>query len=1006
MRVAGCFYKINRLAGLLLFVAAMLSSAGQAFAAYNINISGNPSAGGSWSGTSPDVWTASGAGANVSVAEIRARLNGGTGVTISTAGAGSDAGNININAATAWSAGTLTLTAHNDININAVMSASNTAGLAMNYGWNGNTGTPTYGNQGGLKVGFAPGEANGFAGKVDFPGSGILAINGDIYTVIKSVIELQLIFGTLTGKFILGTDINASETSTWNGGAGFLPIGDNSTTSDVSRFTGVFDGLGHTINGLFINRPSTDNVGLFGYCNNAILRNVGIVGGNVSGQYNVGSLIGSGISCVVSNSYNSAVVSGNSYIGGLAGSIVGSISNSYNSGAVSGSFLEVGGLVGESNAKIINSYSTGTVDGSSIVVGGLVGNNNAAVINSYAIGSVNGALGYFGGLVGYNDSGGSITSSYAAGAVSVESNTGGLVGSAYDTSVINITNSFWNKTINSALLDIGLGLPKTTSELKQLTTFASAGWDIDTLDGTGKIWRITEGQTYPLLRTFIPPQSVAASTAATAITTSGATLNGTVNALYADATVSFQYGLTTAYGTSAAATPATVIVGSGNTAVSAAISGLTPGQTYHCRVVATNSAGTVYGNDVVFTVLQLTQTISGFSLPSTATYGNGPITLAASASSGLPVSFSVISGPGTISGNQLTITGVGTISLQASQSGNLSYIAASNVTASIVVGKATAAIALSNLNQTYNGSAKPVTVTTTPAGLGINVTYDGSATAPTAVGTYPVVATISDSNYQGTISGSLVITKATAPITLGNLSQTYNGSPKAVTVTTTPAALFTVITYNGSPTVPTEIGSYAVTATISDINYQGTVSGTLVINTPTLTVAVTANGAQPSGTGGTITSSPAGISCANSAGGTLVTCAGSFAGTVNLYATPYALSTFGGWGGGNCSGLGACSVTMTGDKTVTATFNQATLLHIGGTPYATLQAAYNAVTAGAVIQLLDNSVAGTLNANKNVAVSLKGGYDTGYANNTGTTTLTAPLTIGLGSVVIDRIVIK
>jgi len=97
---------------------------------------------------------------------------------------------------------------------------------------------------------------------------------------------------------------------------------------------------------------------------------------------------------------------------------------------------------------------------------------------------------------------------------------------------------------------------------------------------------------------------------------------------------------------------------------------------------------------------------------------------------------------------------------------------------------------------------------------------------------------------------------------------------------------------------------------------------------------------------------------------------------------------------------------MTGNRSVTATFNQATLLHIGGTEYGSLQAAYDAASAGAVIQLLDGSQAGVLNAGRNVYVTLKGGYDSAYNANNGATTLTAPLTIGQGTVVVEKIEIR
>jgi hypothetical protein len=88
--------------------------------------------------------------------------------------------------------------------------------------------------------------------------------------------------------------------------------------------------------------------------------------------------------------------------------------------------------------------------------------------------------------------------------------------------------------------------------------------------------------------------------AATGISTTGAMLNGTVNANYLSTTVSFNWGLTTAYGNTVAATPATVS-GSTPTPVLTTLSGLSPGTTYHFRATGTNAAGTTNGNDLTFT---------------------------------------------------------------------------------------------------------------------------------------------------------------------------------------------------------------------------------------------------------------------------------------------------------------------------------------------------------------------------------------------------------------------
>src|SRR2546428_12957634 len=146
----------------------------------------------------------------------------------------------------------------------------------------------------------------------------------------------------------------------------------------------------------------------------------------------------------------------------------------------------------------------------------------------------------------------------------------------------------------------------------------------------------------------------------------------------------------------------------------------------------------------------------------------------------------------------------------------------------------------SDLTQTYNGSPKPATATTSPNNLtGVSITYDGSATAPTNAGSYAVVASLTNPNYTASnVTGTLAINKATATITLSNLTQTYDGSPKSVTVVTSPAGLSVSVTYNGSTTIPVNAGSYSVVAAINDSNYQGSTSGTLVINKATATLSL------------------------------------------------------------------------------------------------------------------------------------------------------------------------
>jgi hypothetical protein len=154
-----------------------------------------------------------------------------------------------------------------------------------------------------------------------------------------------------------------------------------------------------------------------------------------------------------------------------------------------------------------------------------------------------------------------------------------------------------------------------------------------------------------------------------------------------------------------------------------------------------------------------------------------------------------------------------------------------------------AKVTLSGLAQTYTDSPESVTATTIPSGLSVSITYSSStypssSTAPTAVGTYAVVATITSAGYTGSAKGTLVISKGTATVTLGDLSATYNGSTHAATATTNPSGLTVSLTYNGSATAPTNVGSYKVVGTVSVLDYTGSATGTLTIAKAAASVTV------------------------------------------------------------------------------------------------------------------------------------------------------------------------
>ena len=194
----------------------------------------------------------------------------------------------------------------------------------------------------------------------------------------------------------------------WNNGAGWVPIGDSS--SSFSSFAAIFEGNGRTITNLFIDSSGND-IGLFGETrSSAVIRNLEMVSVQVTGTDNVGGLVGSN-GGGVSGCFATGKVSGDDDVGGLVGANLddGSVSASYSTAQVTGDD-RIGGLAGSNSGEVTAAYATGRVVGDS-EAGGLIGGNTGDVNISYATGLVSGRS-TVGGLVGRNSGGGNITDSY------------------------------------------------------------------------------------------------------------------------------------------------------------------------------------------------------------------------------------------------------------------------------------------------------------------------------------------------------------------------------------------------------------------------------------------------------------------------------------------------------------------------------------------------------------------------------------------------------------------
>ncbi len=252
------------------------------------------------------------------------------------------------------------------------------------------------------------------------------------YHFIYTAAELDAVRGGVAGYadwdladgYDLMGDVSLAD---YAAGEGWVPLG-----NDTTRFQGVFEGNGHTVSGLAIDRPGTDYQGLFGYVDDTGRVNDLTVQGSVEGRSTVGGLAGVCEGEVLGCRSDVTTVGSDPAsqdIGGLLGSLAGgAITDSSATGNVSGAY-RVGGLVGYANGgSITDSFATGNVGSSFDRIGGLVGYNTATILRCHATGAVTGVNNQNGGLVGLSAAGASITSSYATGAVSGEDCTGGLIG--------------------------------------------------------------------------------------------------------------------------------------------------------------------------------------------------------------------------------------------------------------------------------------------------------------------------------------------------------------------------------------------------------------------------------------------------------------------------------------------------------------------------------------------------------------------------------------------------
>ncbi|HOW29099.1 MAG TPA: hypothetical protein PK685_00250 [archaeon] len=318
---------------------------------------------------------------------------------------------------------------------------------------------------------------------------GMVCTSGGTGTEVDPIIictaeDLNAVRLHLDWNYSLGKDIDLQCFSRKDVN-GWIPIG-NLTT----KFKGIFDGQNHVINNLYINRPGTDYIGLFGFADiNSGIKYLGLNDTNIYGKTLIGSLAGANLG-VISNSYANGYVKatglggGHANTGGLIGvNSGGTIFYSSFEGNVEGygAGSMVGGLVGQNIIKgyISNCFAKGAVYGLGNYVGGFSGANDGArgIDNSYADCSVTGLNSATGGFVGATtlSTGEGISNCYSWSAVNGVTDVGGFVGLDYG-EIFN--NDFWDVNTSGQLTSAD-GEGKTTIEMKTQNTFT--GWDFSSI---------------------------------------------------------------------------------------------------------------------------------------------------------------------------------------------------------------------------------------------------------------------------------------------------------------------------------------------------------------------------------------------------------------------------------------------------------------------------------------------------------------------------------------------
>jgi hypothetical protein len=289
------------------------------------------------------------------------------------------------------------------------------------------------------------------------------------------------------------------------------------------------------------------------------------------------------------------------------------------------------------------------------------------------------------------------------------------------------------------------------------------------------------------------------------------------------------------------------------------VSGLTTTGTDNVYAVYSGDTNFLLSQSVTLPLLSIivqTQTIS-FPNPGAQAYGT-PLELSATATSGLPVSFTVISGPATLSGsNLLTFTGIGSVTVQAAQGGNGFFAAATPVNQTFTVSAGAQTITFPNPGTLPDGVA-PVTLTAT-ASSGLPVTYTLISGPGTISGDTLTVTDVGNIVVEADQAGNPDYSAAPAvQITIQVVSSNFTLAPQsssAATVTpgqsaTIPVTVYSVSGFTGSLsftcTTPSAMLGASCSASTVQITGNAPASAKVIVSTTAANQSASLSRPKPS----------------------------------------------------------------------------------------------------------------------------------------------------------------